>query len=87
MFKYFSRLMYETQEVLFDSPSIQVWSPVSTHSTKVVCIIDSLIDGEAVCIYKSDIKGLIAVLNAIHAAQPTDDDSRDCDENNSGVTL
>ena len=79
--------MYEIQEVLFDSPSIQVWSPVSNRSTEVVCISNSLIDGEAVCIYKSDIKGLIAVLNAIHAAQYTDDNSRDCIENNSGVTL
>ena len=79
--------MYKNQEVLLDSPGIQVRSPVSTYPTTVVCIIDSLVDGEAVCIYRCDLKALIAVLNAIHAAQPTDDDSRDCDENNSGVTL
>jgi len=83
--------MYETQEVLLNTENIQVRSYPKVYSD-VFGVIEDHVDGEKVIIYEADLLHLAALLNnAIaertkrHAAAA--DNCRDCDENNSGVTL
>ena len=100
--------MYETQEVLLDTPLIRVTSAVDKSGPNfAVFVIEDRTDREKVSIYvqrrgqfchRRDLVKLGALLideiarqaklpATPHDAQYTDDNGRDCDENNSGVTL
>ena len=85
--------MYETQEVLLDTPLIRVTSAVDKSGPNfAVFVIEDCTDGEKVIIYRRDLVKLAALLNneiAKRAKLPatTADNCRDCIENNSGVTL
>jgi hypothetical protein len=102
MFKYFRGLMYETQEVLLDTPLIRVTSAVDKSGPSFsVYVIEDCTDREKVSIYvqrrsqfchRRDLVKLAALLIDEVAKQAelpaaTADNCRDCDENNSGVTL
>ena len=85
--------MYKTGKVLLDTPLIRVTSAVDKSGPNfAVFVIEDRTDCEKVIIYRRDLVKLAALLNdeiAKRAKLPatTADNSRDCDENNSGVTL
>ena len=94
--------MYETKEVLLDTPLIRVTSAVDKSGPNfAVYVTKDCTDREQVSIYvqrrsqfchRRDLVKLAALLIDEVAKQAklpgaTDDNCRDCDENNSGITL